>query len=88
MRPMPRGETCRNTAKQKYEAYAERRNVLPMPTGETCSGLIVTCAGAPAKGVPGLNTDRRGALHDARNALCQHAPRILGRVSHGPKSIS
>lgn len=45
-------------------------------------GVVVVGAGPPCQGVSGLNSDRRGALRDARSALFQEVPRIVSLVKH------
>lgn len=39
-------------------------------------GLVLIGAGPPCQGVSGLNSDKRGALRDARSGLFRHVPRI------------
>ena len=39
-------------------------------------GLVIIGAGPPCQGVSGLNSDRQGALKDARSCLFQEIPRI------------
>ena len=40
-----------------------------------CS-LVIVGAGPPCQGVSGLNSDRRGALKDARSSLFVHVSRV------------
>lgn len=44
-----------------------------------CS-LVVMGAGPPCQGVSGLNSDRRGALRDARSCLFVHVSRVRDLV--------
>eukprot|EP00438_Fugacium_kawagutii_P027330 Skav200816 [mRNA] locus=scaffold454:45465:48980:- [translate_table: standard] len=44
--------------------------------------LIIIGAGPPCQGVSGLNSDRRGALKDARSSLFQQVPRVVGHFRH------
>ena len=43
-------------------------------------GLVVIGAGPPCQGVSGLNSDRQGALKDARSNLFVHVPRVQALV--------
>eukprot|EP00438_Fugacium_kawagutii_P019340 Skav202391 [mRNA] locus=scaffold1406:428545:431115:- [translate_table: standard] len=44
------------------------------------ASLVVVGAGPPCQGVSGLNSDRKGALKDARSGLHVHVPRIRSLV--------
>ena len=39
-------------------------------------GVVVVAGGPPCQGVSGLNSDRKGALRDARSNLFVHVPRV------------
>ena len=43
--------------------------------------LVLLGAGPPCQGVSGLNSDRRGAMHDERSNLFVHVPRIRGLLA-------